>query len=317
MSTEQTHPEPRTLLDAVRYFEDPDRCLAFAMRFRWPNGKPVCPRCGGLEHSFLTTRRIWKCKGCRRQFSLKVGTIFEDSPIGCDKWLPAMWMVANSKNGVSSHELARALGVTQKTAWFMCHRLRLAMKTKTFEKLDGEVEVDETFIGGLARNMHKDVRSRKITGTGHANKTIVAGGLERGTDVEPSRVHVAVIPDRSRASLRGHIEHTVEAGTSLYTDEWQGYTGLEGDYAHKTVDHAIEYVSGRVHTNGIENFWSLLKRGLKGTYVCAQPYHLHRYLDERVFTFNERQRDDLGRMTATLSEVGGRRVTYKELTGHA
>ncbi len=292
--------EPRTLLEAVRYFADPDVALAFVANLRWPGGKPLCPRCGGTEHSFLTTRRIWKCRECKKQFSVKVGTIFEDSPLGFDKWLPAIWLIANSKNGVSSHEMGRALGVTQKSAWFMLHRVRLAMQTGTFTKLSGEVEADETFIGGLARNMHAHKRASKITGTGGTDKTMAIGTLQRTTDGQPSQVRTAILPDRTRKTLYAHIGSCVEPGSHLYSDDWGGYTGLESDYAHETVNHAVEYVSGRVHTNGIENFWSLLKRGLKGTYVCPQPFHMFRYLDERAFTFNQRGLDDLGRMRAVV-----------------
>ena len=307
--------EPRTLIEAVRYFSDPDVALAFVAKLRWPDGNPVCPRCGGRSHTFIGTRRLWKCRACKKQFSVKVGTIFEDSPLGFDKWLPAIWLIANSKNGISSHELGRALGVTQKTAWFMLHRIRLAMQTGTFAKLSGEVEADETFIGGLARNMHKHVRARKITGTGGKDKTMVAGALQRGSDGKPSQVHAVVLPDRKRETLHTYVGAHVEPGSSLYSDEYIGYTGLEADYAHKTVDHAVEYVSGRVHTNGIENFWALFKRGLKGTYVCPQPFHLFRYLDERAFTFNKRDLSDLGRMRSVVGAVAGRRVTYRKLTG--
>jgi transposase-like protein len=164
--------QPKTLLEAIRYFSDLEIATQFVAKLRWPDG-PVCPRCDGKNHSYLKTRRIWKCKRCKRQFSAKVGTIFEDSPIGFDKWLPCLWMVANCKNGVSSHEMARSLGVTQKTAWFMNHRIRLAMETGTFQKLSGEVEADETFIGGVAGNMHKDERARRIKGTGYTDKSKV------------------------------------------------------------------------------------------------------------------------------------------------
>jgi len=306
--------QPTNLLEAVRYFSDPEVALDFVVKLRWPNGVE-CPSCGGTEHSFLKTRRIWKCRECKRQFSAKVGTIFEDSPIGFDKWLPAVWLIVNSKNGVSSHELGRSIGVTQKTAWFMNHRIRYALRVGSFNKLNGEVEVDETFIGGLARNMHKAERARKIHGTGGMDKTIVVGTLQRGENGRTSTVRADVVADRNRPTLHAYVGHTVQHGATIYSDQWSGYTGLEADYSHKTVDHAVEYVSGRVYTNGIENFWALLKRGLKGTYVCAQPYHLHRYIDERVFTFNERSNSDLGRMKATVSQVAGRRVTWKQLTG--
>ncbi len=301
---------PGTLIEAIRYFADLDVCTEFVAGLRWVNG-PICPRCEGTAHSFLTTRRVWKCKACKKQFSVKVGTIFEDSPLGLDKWLLSVWLIANSKNGISSHELARALGVTQKSAWFMLHRIRLAMQTGSFEKFDGTVEVDETFIGGKARNMHKSERARKIHGTGGMDKTAVAGVLNRGGDVRAT-----VVPDRKRATLQAQVRRNVAPGATVYTDALDAYSGLCGEFVHETVDHAEQYVCGQVHTNGIENFWSLLKRGLHGTYVSVEPFHLFRYLDERVFTYNMRDLSDFGRFTAVLAMVGGRRLTYTRLTGH-
>jgi len=300
---------PRNLLDAIRYFSDRDVANEFVAKLRWPNG-PVCPRCGCVQHSYLTTRRLWKCKACKKQYSVKLGSIFEDSPLGLDKWLPAIWLIANSKNGISSHELGRALGVTQKSAWFMLHRIRLAMQTGSFDKMNGEVEVDETFIGGKARNMHPAERARKITGTGGKDKTIVVGVRERGGVVRAS-----VIPDTRRSTLHAHVHENVAHGSAVYTDALKSYSGLSGDYEHETVDHAEVYVDGQVHTNGLENFWSLLKRGLHGTYISVQPFHLFRYLDERVFTYNQRDLTDLGRFTMVLSLASNRRLTYAELTG--
>lgn len=276
MST--TEQQPKTLIEAIRYFSDLDVCTDFVARLRWPDG-PVCPRCGGTEYSYLSTRRLWKCKACKRQFSVKVGTIFEDSPLGLDKWLSAVWLTANSKNGISSHELGRALGITQKSAWFMLHRIRLAMQTGTFRKLDGAVEVDETFIGGKARNTHKDVRKRKITGTGGKDKATVAGVLRRGGEVR-----TAIVPDRKKKTLQATVKAHVEPGAAVYTDALESYSGLDADLAHATVDHAERYVDGQVHTNGLENSWSLVKRGLHGTYISVEPFHLFRYLDERVFS---------------------------------
>jgi transposase-like protein len=283
---------PETLLEAIVYFSDIDVCTEFVAKMRWPDG-PVCERCGGIEHSYLTTRRLWKCKGCKRQFSVKVGTIFEDSPLGLDKWLPAVWLIASSKNGISSHELGRSLGVTQKSAWFMLHRIRLAMQDGSFDKIDGIAEVDETFIGG------KD-------------KTIVVGALERG-----GKVRASVVEDRTAQTLQGYVRESVTEGATVYTDALNAYAGPERDSEHATVDHAVAYVDGQVHSNGIENFWSLLKRGLHGTYVSVEPFHLFRYLDERVFTFNMREMTDLGRFTYTLGSVANRRLTYTELTGKA
>src|SRR5437588_2491027 len=165
---------PKTLLEAVQYFSDPDVCLRFVAALRWSNG-PVCPRCGTVDPGFLTTRRLWQCKSCQKQFSVKVGTIFEDSPIGLAKWLPAFWMVVNCKNGVSSYEVARAIGVTQKSAWFMTHRIRLALQTGTFKKLSGEIEADEWFIGGRARYMHKGCSNKAIKGRGQKGMAVVMG----------------------------------------------------------------------------------------------------------------------------------------------
>jgi transposase-like protein len=302
---------PKTLLEAIRYFSDLDICTQFVAGLRWPDG-PVCPRCEGRKHSYLSTRRLWKCKACKKQFSVKVGTVFEDSPLGLDKWLPAVWLTANSKNGISSHELARALGVTQKSSWFMLHRIRLAMQTGSFDKSNGEFEVDETYIGGKARNMHKSVRKQKISGTGGHDKAKVIGMIERG-----GQVRVRHVPELNREHVHGFIREGAEPGSNVYTDRHHSYSGLEIDYAHETVDHAEQYVRGQVHTNGMENFWSLLKRGLHGTYVSVEPFHLFRYLDERVFTFNLRELDDYGRFASVLEAVAGRRLTYHALTGKA
>lgn len=305
--------KPTNLLEAVRYFSDLDVANEYVANLRWPDG-PVCPRCGGTEHSFLTTRRIWKCKACKRQFSVKVGTIFEDSPLGLDKWLPAVWLAANSKNGISSHELGRALGITQKSAWFMLHRIRLAMRSGTFTMLSGTVEVDETFIGGKARNMHAADRKRKFGGARGMHPSIgkatVVGMIERG-----GRVRASVVDDTKRRTLQSYVRDVVEPGSAIYSDAHPAYAGLSPDFHHKTVDHAIEYVEGNVHTNFIENFWSLLKRGLHGTYVSVKPFHLFRYLDERMFTFNERELGDTGRFELTLGAAAGRRLTYAQLTG--
>jgi len=303
------HKLPTTLQEAIRYFADADVCTSFVASLRWPEG-PVCAHCGGREHSYLTTRRIWKCKSCKRQFSVRTGTIFEDSPIPLDKWMAAIWLIANSKNGISSYELARALGLTQKSTWFMLHRIRLAMQTGTFAKMSGHVEVDETFIGGKARNMHLHARHAKITGRGGVDKTMVVGVLEKG-----GKVRLSVGADRSAEALQGFVRANVSEGSTVATDALGSYIGLDGDYTHEVVDHAVEYVNGTVHTNGIENFWSLLKRSLHGTYVSVEPWHLFRYLDERAFSFNERKSTDLGRFTLVLRMVTGKRLTYSELTG--
>lgn len=307
---------PTTLLGAIRYFSDPDVALTFLAGLRWPEG-PICPACGKREHSFLKTRRLWKCKACKKQFSVKVGTIFEDSPIGLDKWLPALWMLANSKNGISSYELARGLGVTQKTAWFMLHRVRLAMQSKTFARFKGEIEVDETYIGGRARFMHKQVRARKIKGTGGMGKAAVMGLLERHGPGKHSRIRTTVLGPVSRGEMQAIVEHHVEQGSTVHTDATQLYNGLKARFVHNVIDHAEAYAKGNVHTNGLENFWSLLKRAIKGTYTNVEPFHLFRYLDEQVYRFNNRKTKDVARFIDTVRGIVGRRLTYSGLTGQA
>jgi transposase-like protein len=302
---------PKTLQQAIIYFSDVENCIEFVKVRRWPNGV-TCPTCGGSDVRYYEGVRRWECKGKhpKRQFSVKNGTIFEDSPIGLDKWLVAMWLIVNCKNGISSYEIGRALGVTQKSAWFMDHRIRLALQAGGFDKLSGEVEVDETFIGGKARNMHVDKRERRITGTGGKDKTAVIGILERG-----GKVRTAVIPNRRKKELHQQVRNHVTAGAALYTDALQSYDGLSQEYAHKVIDHAEKYVDGRVHTNGLENFWSLLKRGISGTYVSVEPFHLFRYLDEQAFRYNNRTVTDADRFDTAVRQIVGRRVTYRELTG--
>jgi transposase-like protein len=305
--------EPKSLQEAIIYFSNPDNCIDYIAVRRWPNGV-VCPGCGATKVSFNATRRTWKCGSHhpKREFSIKVGTIYEDSPIPLDKWLATTWMLTNCKNGVSSYEIARDMKVTQKSAWFMLQRIRLAMQDDFFgSKLGGEVEVDETFIGGKARNMHLSERKRRITGTGTKDKTAVMGILERG-----GKVRASVVPSRRKTVLQEEVRKHVTAGAALYSDALMSYDGLANDYAHQVVDHATQYVDGRVHTNGLENFWSLLKRGISGTYVSVEPFHLHRYLDEQMFRFNNRKElDDAGRFDLAVRQIVGKRITFAQLTG--
>jgi transposase-like protein len=309
---------PRTLLDAVSYFKNADNCLEYLKARRWPNGVVSCPTCGNTHVRFDQKRRVWTCntKHARRQFSIKVGTIFEDSPLGLDKWLPTVWMIVNCKNGVSSWEIHRAIGVTQKTAWFMLQRIRLAMQdSDTGGKLSGDVELDETFIGGKARNMHFKQRERLgITkGASMAGKVAVMGLLERHPE-KGSRVRLATIANNKRKNLMPHVTAHVEKGATVHTDSLSSYVSLDTDYAHHVIDHAEKYVDGQVHTNGLENFWSLLKRAIKGTYVSVQPFHLFRYLDEQAFRFNNRRdMNDADRFSAVICNIVGRRLTYKDL----
>jgi len=304
---------PKTLQAAILYFSDFDRCREFLMDLRWPDGKVACPQCGSEHVVYLEKARAWKCYGKHTspKFTLKTGTIFEDSPLGLDKWLAALWLLVNAKNGISSCEIARSIGITQKSAWFMAHRLRFALHHGSFDKLTGEVEVDETFIGGKARNMHVAQRKRRITGTGGKDKTAVMGILERG-----GNVRTVVVENRRKKALQAEVHAHVEAGSALYTDAVLSYDGLEGKYAHQVIDHAVKYVDGQVHTNGLENYWSLLKRGLAGTYVSVEPFHLFRYLDEQAFRFNNRKdMNDFDRFALAVSQIVGKRLTWKQAIG--
>ena len=216
---------PKTLQQAIVYFSDPQRCFEYAKKLRWPDDKVVCPRCSSEENYFIKTRRLWLCRGCDKQFTLKVGTIFEDSPLSLDKWMTGFWMLCNCKNGVSSMEIHRTLGITQKSAWFMLQRLRLAMQDSFYTtKLGGkghEVEVDETFIGGKARNMHKS-RKAKLTGRIDDDKAVVVGFMERG-----GRVRTQIVQQRRKYNMQPLVREHVQAGAALYTDALKSYIGLD------------------------------------------------------------------------------------------
>ena len=307
---------PETLLEATKYFANPDVAHAFMGNMRWPKGV-VCPRCNSSRVSFSAKRRVWTCEDCpkRRQFTIKVGTIMEDSPIGLDKWIIGMWLVTSAKNGISSYELHRALGITQKSAWFLGHRIRFALQNGSLEKLSGQCEVDESWIGGSARNMHKAKKAKVMKGVQNTALTPVMGLLERGTRERASRVKLQIIKTTRRAELHGNVRQYVLKGAEVHTDSLYAYRGLDADYTHKVVDHAVEYVRGNVHTNGLENFWPLLKRTIKGTYVNVEPFHLFRYLDEQAFRFNERKADDQGRFLMAVQGIVGKRLTYVILTG--
>ena len=310
---------PRTLREAILFFANYENCHRAVMEIRWPDGVVRCPHCGSENVTYLETQRRWKCyaKHPKAQFSLKVGTIFEDSAIGLEKWLPALWLLTTCKNGISSYELARALGVTQKTAWFMLSRLRLALQAEDGGKLSGDVEADETFIGGKARNMHTAKRKRLGISQSRSmiGKVAVMGLLARHGE-DGSKVRLQVISNRRKHQLEATVSEYVEVGSNLYTDSLRSYDrmGMRG-YIHGVIDHAEAYVDGQVHTNGLENFWSLLKRALKGTYVSVEQFHLFRYLDEQAFRFNNRKMTDAARFVFALNGILNRRLTYAALTG--
>ena len=300
---------PRTLQQAILYFSDADNCINFLSQMRWPNGVE-CPNCDSKELSYLSTRRVWKCKSCKKQFSVKVGSIMEDSPIGLDRWLAAIWLIANAKNGISSCELARSLGMTQKSAWFVLHRIRKAMQNGSLNKLSGHVEVDETFIGGLARNMHKSKRG-KLSRTGFIGKVAVMGLLER----HGGEVRCQIVEGTTKGILQSKVRQHVEEGSNVFSDAHGAYEGLADAYIHGVINHAERYVDGQIHTNGIENFWALLKRSIRGTYVSVEPFHLFRYLDEQTFRFNTRKGTDADRFVKAAAALTGKRLTYDDLIG--
>src|SRR5208283_1338841 len=309
--------KPQTLQEAILFYSDPRNCVDYMANKRWPNGIVTCPTCGRKDVSYLPTQRKWQCKSAhaKRQFSAKVGTIFEDSPIPLEKWLIVVWMVCNCKNGVSSYEIARTIGVTQKSAWFMLHRIRLGLHKPTFgSKIGGagnQVEVDETWVGGKSINMHKERRLRYQQSGAHHGKAVVMGILDR----ENREIRAKVVPNVQRETLQTEVLNNVKYGTHVYTDSAPAYDLLHWRYIHDFVNHAERYVDGQVHTNGLENFWSLFKRNLRGTYVSVEPFHLFRYLDEQVFRFNNRgSKDksvsDLDRFDLALSQITNKRLTY-------
>ncbi|MGC9946561.1 MAG: IS1595 family transposase [Bryobacteraceae bacterium] len=307
-----------TLQQAITYFSDRKNCREYLVSRRWPDGVE-CPRCGSKNVAFLEKYDRWQCSARHdnRQFTAKTGTIFEDSPLPLAKWLIAMWQVVNCKNGVSSYEVHRAIGVTQKTAWFMDHRIRHAFSMGSINKLSGQIEADETFIGGNARNMHKSRRGQKITGTGGTDKTAVMGILERGPKSVGSTVRVKVVDNTKKKTLQSEIRDHVLAGSAIFADALKSYEGLD-EFQHEVIDHAVEYARGEVHNNGLENFWSLLKRGIHGTYVSVEPFHLFRCLDKQAFRYNHRKGlNDGQRFDIAVRRIVGKRLTWDQLTGGA
>jgi hypothetical protein len=308
---------PKTLQEAILFYADPKNCIRVMVEQRWPDGKVICPTCGRNDVSWLEKQSKWQCKSThpKRQFSAKVGTIYEDSPLGLDKWLMATWMITNCKNGVSSYEIARSIGVTQKSAWFMLHRIRLAMGEDGGAKMggNGPIEIDETFVGGKVKNMHKSKRVKGLSYSAGNGKAIVMGMLERG-----GNVRAGVIQDRKLKNMAPAASANIASGSHIITDEHANYPFIaaQNAYYHEIINHVEGYVNGHIHTNGIENFWSCLKRSLTGTYISVEPIHLDRYVDEQVFRFNNRHKNtDASRMAKVLSQVTGKRLTYAEVTG--
>jgi transposase-like protein len=303
---------PKTLHEALKHFANPDVAHNFMVSLRWPDGV-TCPNCEGKEHSYISTRRTWACKGCKTRFTVKKGSIMEDSPLSIELWLAAMWLISGAKNGISSCEIARSLGICQKSAWFLLHRIRHVMSTGSMDAFVGEIEVDETFIGGLEKNKHSDKKLK--AGRGSVGKDIVMGILERATNGQPaSQIRTKVFPDTGRETLHAEIKASVAKGSTVYTDAHRGYRGMPDGWEHQWVDHAVSYVEGNVHTNGCENFWSLFDRMLHGTYTHIDPQHLQAYADEMCYRFNNRKGVDGERFAVVAASTPGKRLTFKQLT---
>jgi transposase-like protein len=303
---------PETLQEAIVMFDDKLYTHNLVAMFVWPDGEPTCFHCGAKNANFLPAYFRYRCRVCRKDFTVKQGTIFEESPLPLSKWLMAMWMIVNCKNGISSYEIARDMKITQKTAWFLSHRIREAMKAGSFKKMSGVTESDETYIGGLERNKHKDKKLNM--GRGTVGKAIVQGVIERGQGSRKSRVSAKVVKSTDAKTLQGNVKECVEPGSAVYTDAHKSYSGLSEEFIHDFIDHAVTYAEGHVHTNSMENFWSLLKRSIKGTYVAVTPEHLSKFVDEQAYRFNERGSNDCARFLTVLCQVVGRRLTWKDLT---
>jgi transposase-like protein len=308
-------------------FPHEDACKAYLVAHRWPDGV-ACPRCGNVNVHPHARAFHWQCTACAEaggyRFSVLVGTVFENTNIDLLRWFKVIHLMLTSKKGISALQVMRYMGFgSYKTAWYMCHRIRAAMVERDFQKLMGIVEVDETFVGGKLANMHKSKlaklrETRKaLYETGYMNKAIVMGMLDR----KERRVRATVIPSVQRDVLQAEILKQISPCSKVYTDEAVGYDNLPAKiYAHEVVNHMQRYVDGKVHTNGIENFWSLLKRGLRGTYVAVEPFHLFRYVDEQVFRYNNRATKDnpltdSDRFDLAVSQIVNKRLTYAELTG--
>ncbi len=313
----KTTTTPKTLLEAVTYFSDDAKCVEFLEKFLWESGKPCCPNCGSDNVSKLNFRPAYRCreKGCMKSFSLKSVSIMNHSPLPITKWVPAIWFIINHKNGVSSCEVARALGITQKSAWHLCHRIRSVVSNGSFEKMKGTIEIDETFIGGKEQFKHRlnnsSLQQWRDRQGSKKSKTVVMGMVERGGEFRG-----AVVDTNGRKKMLPEIIANVAEGSTVYTDGLSAYDTLHTTFNHSKVDHGRkEYVRGDVHTNTIENFWSCFKRSIKGTYIQIASFHTDRYLDEQAFRFNYRKLTDAGRFEMAVGKIFGKRLPYSVLTG--
>lgn len=298
----------KNLAELTSYFKTDQSCREYLEEMRW-HGKPVCPHCNHDESYKFADGRYYKCKACRQKFTVTIGTIFEDTKIGLRKWFIAIYIFSSHKKGISSCQLAKDVGVTQKSAWHMLHRIRFAFGINEPDMLTDEVEVDETYIGGKAKNMHKSVREKKIKGRGASGKTPVLGLVERN-----GRVIAKPVPNTEADTLLPIVRERVALGSSIFTDEFPAYNKLDKDYAHASVNHSAGvYVDGNIHTNTIDGYWSLLKRGIFGIYHQVSSKHLHRYCAEFDYRYNTRRNGEVQRFDNALKHTDGR-LMYKVLT---
>jgi transposase-like protein len=298
------------LLRIADHIKDDDICERYLIKMRW-KGNITCVFCNHDKvYSLQGENKRFKCGKCRKHFSAIKGSIFENSPIPLRKWFMAMYLIATHKKGVSSVQLGSSIGVQQSTAWFMAHRIRYALKNKSFGKMLGVIQIDETYIGGNNKNKHVDKRIEKTQGRSLKDKALVLGVLHTG-----GNLHLKVIPDASSASIHSVIESKVSKGSIVISDEWKGYNKLTNDFSHVVIKHKEdEYVRGAFHNNGIEGVFSLLKRAIVGIFHWISDKHLQRYCDEFEQRYNNRHVPNEIRFDRSFNGINCR-LTYKELTG--
>ena len=308
------------LIQLQKHFKNELACVQYLEKIKW-NGKPICPKCGceklyriktRLKHIDLVGYKDFQCsnKECKKMFSVLTNSIFEGSKIDLQVWFAAMYLISAHKKGISSHQLAKDLGITQKSAWFVLHRVRASFAPSPVEQqILGVFSADETFIGGANKNRHAEKKVDNAQGRSVKDKTPVFGIMQTG-----GKIRTTVVPDTKATTLKPIIKSLVAKGSIIITDEWLGYTGLRKDYAHIVVNHGNgEYTRGAFSSNNVENFWSLLNRGIYGIYHQVSPKHLHRYCYEFEYRFNLRKMQDAARFTQTMKQMDGKRLTYKGL----